>query len=107
MSRPEAERLLDIVAACQAIREYVALEDADERIVFDAIRMRLIEIGEAVKDLDPGMRAREPGIPWAQMAGMRDILAHRYFDTTHSVVMGTARQDAPVIEAAARRLLGR
>lgn len=105
MSRPEADRLQDVIAACQAVTAYVALDDADESVVFDAVRMRLVEIGEAVKGIGTESREREPGIPWAQVARMRDVLAHRYFDTTHSIVMGTARTDVPEIEAAARRLL--
>jgi hypothetical protein len=31
----------------------------DDDIVFDAIRVRLIEIGEAVKDIDPKLLATE------------------------------------------------
>jgi uncharacterized protein with HEPN domain len=73
--------------------------------VFDAIRARLIEIGEAVKDLDQATREAEPGIPWAEIAGMRDYLAHRCFDTTRAVVMTTARSDVPQLAAAAQRLL--
>jgi hypothetical protein len=29
-------------------------------LVFDAVRVRLIEIGEAVKDIDPKLLAHEP-----------------------------------------------
>jgi len=43
----------------------------------------LIEIGEAVKRISPSTLAEEPGIPWEDIAGMRDRLAHRYFDTSH------------------------
>ncbi|MGH3990859.1 MAG: HepT-like ribonuclease domain-containing protein [Pseudonocardiaceae bacterium] len=39
------------------------------------------EIGEAVKGIDPGVLAHEPSIPWSDVAGMRDYLTHRYFDT--------------------------
>jgi uncharacterized protein with HEPN domain len=37
---------------------------------------------------------------------MRDHLAHRYFDTAHSIVQGTVDHDLPPLLAAARRLLG-
>ncbi|MBM7505918.1 HepT-like ribonuclease domain-containing protein [Agromyces aurantiacus] len=36
---------------------------------------------------------------------MRDQLAHRYFDTAHSIVMTTARTDIPRLKVAAERLL--
>lgn len=105
MTRPIRTRLHDIAAACDAIARYVTRADVDEEIVFDAIRARLIEIGEAVKDLDGKITAREPDIPWTDIARMRDLLAHRYFDTTHAIVDATARHDVPLLSAAVNRLL--
>jgi uncharacterized protein with HEPN domain len=77
----------------------------DDGLVFDAVRVRLIEIGEAVKDIDPATLASEPAIPWRDVAGMRDQLAHRYFDTAHAIVQATVDHDIPAIVAAARRIL--
>ena len=51
--------------------------------------------------------ATEPDLPWAQVAGMRDRLAHRYFDTSHAIVHGTADHDLPVHAAAVERLRSR
>lgn len=45
------------------------------------MRIRLLEIGEAVKALPAELLSSQPAIPWAQIARMRDHLAHRYFDT--------------------------
>lgn len=104
MSRSHRQRLEDILAACLAIGRHLG-EDADESLVFDAIRIRLVEIGEAVKDLDDAVRAAEPGIPWAEIARTRDHLTHRYFDATHAIVMVTARRDIPALEAAVERML--
>lgn len=68
--------------------------------------MRLIEIGEAVKALPAEVLAPEPTMPWAQIAGMRDRLAHRYFDTSHAIVSATVSEDLPELAAAVLRLLG-
>ena len=106
MSRPERERLTDVLAACDAITSYLDREGLDDDIRFDAIRVRLIEIGEAVKDLSPELRASEPGVPWTEIARMRDHLAHRYFDTAHSLVRATAQTDVPRLADAVRRMLG-
>ncbi|WP_433586279.1 HepT-like ribonuclease domain-containing protein [Microbacterium hydrocarbonoxydans] len=105
MSRRDRDRLRDIAAACTAISRYVDRSDADDEIVFDAIRARLMEIGEAVKDLAPSVTKTEPGIPWNEIARMRDHLAHRYFDTTHAIVTSTARNDIPELADAVERLL--
>lgn len=47
--------------------------------MFDAVRARLIEVGEAVKDISDALLSTEPDLPWREIAGMRDQLAHRYF----------------------------
>ncbi|WP_345780121.1 HepT-like ribonuclease domain-containing protein [Ornithinimicrobium faecis] len=39
----------------------------------DAVAMRLLEIGEAVKVLSNEITATEPGIKWRDIAGMRDF----------------------------------
>lgn len=52
-SRHDDERLSDILEAIIAIRSHLAHGDLSDGLVFDAVRLRLIEIGEAVKLLDP------------------------------------------------------
>jgi hypothetical protein len=42
--------------------------------VFDAVRVRLIEIGEAVTAIEPALLDAEPGVPWHDIAGMCDHL---------------------------------
>ena len=107
MTRPARERLDDIQAACSAIADYLARDGADDDIVFDAIRVRLIEIGEAVKDIDPELLESEPAIPLTEISRMWDQLAHRYFDTAHSIVRATATNDVPALALAVQRLLER
>jgi uncharacterized protein with HEPN domain len=107
MSRPDAERLEDIRAVIEAIRSHVARGELTDGLVFDAVRVRLIEIGEAVKDLPAELLSTEPHIPWVDIAGMRDRLAHRYFDTSHAIVAATVTTDLPLLDAAVQRLVAR
>lgn len=86
MSRHDASRLSDVIEAIEAIRSHLGKGDLSEGLVYDAVRVRLIEIGEAVKGISPGLLAQEPDIPWSAIARMRDHLAHHYFDTDHAVV---------------------
>jgi uncharacterized protein with HEPN domain len=44
----------------------------------DAVTRQLLIVGEATKRLSDEFKSRHPGIPWRQMAGMRDILVHAY-----------------------------
>lgn len=105
MSRSPLNLLNDLLAACGAIERHVGAEGVDEGILFDAIRIRLVEVGEAVKGLDSELISSEPEIPWADIARMRDYLAHRYFDTEHAIVFETARTDIPLLAAVVRRIL--
>jgi uncharacterized protein with HEPN domain len=103
MSRHDDEWLADILGAIEAIGSYLRRGSLDDGLVFDAVRLRLIEIGEAVKR-SPDVLAAEPDIPWDDVAGMRDRLAHRYFDTSHAIVQATVDSDLPILEAGVRRL---
>lgn len=58
MSRRPAQRLDDIIAAVDAIAAHLQRGRLDDGLVFDAIRVRLIEIGEAVKGIDPELLER-------------------------------------------------
>ena len=105
MTRRDRQRLEDVLAAIAAIREHLERGNLADGLVFDAVRVRLIEIGEAVKALPPDLLDREPSLPWPQIAGMRDQLAHRYFDTSHAIVSATVTGDLPQLEAVVHRLL--
>jgi uncharacterized protein with HEPN domain len=70
-----------IQAAVDAIRSHLQRGDLSDGLVFDAVRIRLLEIGEAVKTLPQKLLETQPDIPWRQIARMPDHLAHRYFDT--------------------------
>jgi len=104
VTRSPRQRLRDIRIACEAVEKYAARDDVERDLVHDAMRVRLIEIGEAVKDLAPTLLASEPTIPWAEIARMRDQLAHRYFDTAHSIVRATALNDIPLLHMAVLRI---
>jgi len=107
VSRSEYERLDDIVDAVTAIKAYLTKGTLKEAVVVDAVRMRLLEIGEAVKGLDEDLLATEPGIPWRQIARMRDHLAHRYFLSSLEIIGETVDNDLDPLLAAIDRLRGR
>ena len=106
MSYRDAERLADIQAAIDAIRAHLERGTLADGLVFDAVRMRLLEIGEAVKALPGDLLSARPEIPWQQIARMRDHLAHRYFDTAHAILQATVDEDLPALEIAVAALAG-
>lgn len=70
----------------------------------DAACMLLIAIGESIKSLDKithgVMLPTYPAIPWKQVMGMRDIIAHHYFDVDADTIFQVIRDDLdPLIDA--------
>jgi len=104
VKRYDDQRLSDIISAITAIRSHLTRGELSDGLVFDAVRIRLLEIGEAVKAISPALLAHEPDIPWKNVAAMRDQLAHRYFDTEHAIVTGTVTDDLEPLRAAVHRL---
>jgi len=76
-------------------------------MVYDAVRVRLIEIGEAVKGIDPELLDSTPAVPWKEIARMRDHLAHRYFDTDHAIVQDVVEHDLGPLAEAVQSLIRR
>lgn len=105
MSRRDASWLDDILQAIEAIDGYLAAGSLDEGVVYDACRARLMEIGEAAKHLDPQLLKQAPGVRWRAIAGMRDRLAHHYFDTDRSIVEFVVREQLPELRSAVVLLL--
>jgi len=75
----------------------------DEKTIFAVVRALEI-VGEAVKNIPETVRKKYPKIPWKDMAGMRDILIHEYFEVNLEVLWNTATQDIPKALPAMRKL---
>jgi len=80
------------------------LGDAD---VQDATAYRLLTIGEAAKDLDEDLKSRHPHIPWRQILGMRNILAHEYFARESEIIWETLETGLSELATACRAELAR
>lgn len=111
MSRGERERLRDIKDAILAIHGHLdrAGEEpvgADVALLHDALLFQFVVIGEAVKNLAPETRDSAPEIPWADVAGLRDLIAHEYFRIDIGRVLEIVERDLPPLEKAIDRLLG-
>jgi uncharacterized protein with HEPN domain len=63
MTYRERQRLAETQAAIEAIRSHLQRGDLSDGLVFDAVRIRLLEIGEAVKALPAELLSAQPGIP--------------------------------------------
>lgn len=76
-----------------------------QRIIHDAVIRNFEIIGEAVKQLSEEFCATEPGVPWKQVAGFRDVLIHHYFGVDLGQVWQTIVEDLPALKAAVDKAL--
>lgn len=105
MSRDWLLFLDDLIEAAAKVASFVEKRDfnafcRDEGIL-DAILMNLLIIGEAVKRLPPEAIGAMPGVDWSGAAGLRDIIAHRYFALDPELVWDIACNHVPAAAAAA------
>ena len=79
----------------------------EDRLTQQAVVMSLIIIGEAattVMEACPGFADAHPGIPWRSMRGMRNRIAHGYFDINLEVVWNTLSDSLPELQQHLQKL---
>ncbi|MFQ5910850.1 MAG: DUF86 domain-containing protein [Thermoplasmata archaeon] len=89
----------DIIESITRIEDYtrnVTEEEFYENTqVQDAVLRRLEIMGEAVKNIPDETKERHKGIPWKEIAGLRDILIHGYFGVNLKRIWKVVKEDIP------------
>lgn len=78
----------------------------DKKTLYSLVQALQI-VGEATKHVPEAIRSMEPGVPWREMAGMRDKLIHAYENIDLEIVVLTVRDRIPTIEPKIRSLIRR
>lgn len=100
-----ADYLSHMLEAAPLAREYVEnavnADFLNDRRTQQAVVLNLITIGEAasriVSDYSD-FAAAHSEVPWAQMPGMRNRMAHGYFDIDLNIVWDTVKSSLPELE---------
>jgi uncharacterized protein with HEPN domain len=75
-------------------------------VLMDATCMLLIAIGESLKNLDKTTNGlllpTYPSIPWKNVKGLRDIIAHHYFDVDASQILWIIKNEISPLKDAIR-----
>jgi uncharacterized protein with HEPN domain len=66
----------------------------DERTI-EAVQFNLIVIGEAARHVPDDVVATHPEVPWREMRGLRNVIAHAYFSVSLPIVWTTITSDLP------------
>ena len=87
--------------------DFTASEDNLDKL--DAIAMMLIAIGESFKKIDletDGQYLEKyPDIDWHGVIGLRNVLAHDYFDIDAEEIYKICRRDIPKLLNTVQRML--
>ena len=99
--------LFDIVSSIRLIFEYT--KDVDWKAISiknqDAIIRRFTIIGEAAKRLSKEFRSAYPDIPWKKMAGLRDIVVHKYDEVDLDIIRDIVEIELPLVLSQIETLL--
>lgn len=73
-------------------------------VLLDATCMLLIAIGESLKNLDKTTEGKllptYPSIPWKNVKGLRDIIAHHYFDVDAAQILWIVKNEISPLKTA-------
>jgi uncharacterized protein with HEPN domain len=101
-----------ILQAVDRILEYTRGMSREEFFVDtlkqDAVIRNIEIIGEAANNLleaDPGVTARYPSIPFAQIYGVRNRVAHGYFSVSLPMVWDSVEEDIPELRERMAKVL--
>ena len=98
MSRDNAS-LLDIVQSGQLILQFAQGLSRDQLAsdlrTQSAILYQIAIMGEATKRLSRQFREQHPEVPWDDIAGMRDIVAHQYDRIDLDIVWQVIQRNIP------------
>ncbi len=91
---------LQTLAAAQSLPQYLG-----NRVLNLAFEKLFINLGKAAVRIDPAQRSLIAGVPWRQIIGLRNILAHGYEQIEHESLFRTASQDLSLVAATLRHWL--
>lgn len=110
-SLPEEERLrlLHIIERIDTVQSWVrdvTLADfLANQMMHDAASLAIMVIGETSTRLLPNTKDAMREIPWGDMTGLRNRIAHGYATVDHRRVWQIIHNDLPALKAACQRLL--
>jgi uncharacterized protein with HEPN domain len=99
----------DMLEFCERAKDYssgLSLgELLGDQMRYDAILRNLELIGEASTHVDEAIRALAPAIPWREIVGTRNRVAHAYLGISPKVVWTILQEDLPALAKQLRLLL--
>ncbi len=101
MKRDVSLYVSDILQNVDDVASYIAAMGFDEFTTDSRTSKAVIRsleiIGEAAKQIPEDVRSLKPGVPWRDMARMRDKCIHFYFGVDYEILWLTVTESLPKI----------
>ena len=98
-----------ILESIQIIENYLKDKNKqdflDSQLIQDGITRRIEIIGEAVKNIPEEIKKLQPDIPWKEIAGMLDVIIHKYFGIDLDLTWQVIEKDLPSLKVKLNNLL--
>ena len=65
----------------------------------NAITMPILQIGELSNHLSEDFKRQYRQIPWNEMRGIRNLMAHQYHSVDFDIIWATSQDDIPALRA--------
>ncbi|WP_096046903.1 DUF86 domain-containing protein [Sulfurospirillum diekertiae] len=82
------DMVIERFKAIKTVDDFLSSSENIEKL--DSIAMRLLAIGEGLKNIDKltdgQLLLRYPSIEWKNIKGLRDVLSHHYFDINAEIL---------------------
>lgn len=109
VARSQEQYLADIDEAMADARSFAEGHDLDDfradRQLRYAIERALEIVGEATSNLSEEVKKRDQSLPWSEMRGLRNIVAHAYHRVDPARVWKVVTSDLPRAHPKVRALL--
>ncbi len=102
--REDRDQLLleRIAKATLTIETYVSGQTLEtfsrEPKTLDAVLMQFMIIGEAANNISEALKLKHPSLPWHQIIGLRNEVAHGYFNIKPEIIWQTIQEDLPQLK---------
>lgn len=98
-----------IIVSIEKIQRFVDGFDSkkfskDEK-TFDAALLQIVNIGEMISHLSSDFREKHADLPWHDATGMRNRIAHGYYEIEPEVVWKTIKSDLPKLKSKVKKIL--
>lgn len=92
------KHMLEAISNIETASKGIDREDLQTNVILrHGLTWNIMVIGEAANKLSADFCAQHPGTPWRQIAGMRHVLVHDYYQIDIDELWGVIQDDIPIL----------